>query len=302
MRRRILKTLIALAGLALILFIAACNPNPSADDVTLDQIEKHSGTIYGSETEASDDLGSATTQTGSGLEDAEEDAETKGLFIDKQVELMANTAVERVQSMVTPKAVTVEYDTTSTGFMASMTITDHTINGSVSGTMTIPNYFVDLSVSTNSTGTRAEANTWTEGRIEFTDYNDGSTSVVIEDGLINVGGRSNVVAEVVNSDIMVSFDIFLAYKMGFALYDNPTYGGDGSGGRLILNIEYSYSMPPTSYSSMTTTAWSLDNFGDATAELVVYNNDGDPVFSETYTGSEIYDLASDINLSGDYID
>jgi hypothetical protein len=299
MKRRFLKLFGVLGAAALILVFVSCNPNPSAEDVTLDQIGRHSGTTYTDSTEAGNDLGSATTQTGSGLEAAEDDAETRGLFIDKQVELMANSAVSRVQSMVDPKTVTVEYELGSNGgFMASMTIDDHTINGAGSGTMDIPSYFVELSVNYNSDATRAEAQTWTEGSILFTDYNDGVHDVVIEDGRINVGGRSSVVAEVVNSDILISFDIYMAYKMGFALHNPST----GNGGRVIINMEYEYNLEPTSYSTFTTTAWSPDTFGNATATLEVYDNNDDPVFTETYTGSEIYDLATDINISGGYIE
>ena len=298
MKQKLLKLLGILGSLALIALVISCNPNPSAEDVTLDQIGRHTGTTYSSEADAASDLEEATTQTGDGVAEAESTATTKSMFIDKQVELMANSAVERVQSMVSPKTVTVEYDTTSGGYMASMTIDDHTINGDGSGTMYIPNYYVELSLTGDSN--RAEAKTWTEGSIEFTDYNDGVRDVVIEDGLINVGGRSTVVAEYTAdySDILISFDIYLAYKMGFALYNPVT----GNGGRVIINMEYEYNLPPTSYSTFSTTAWSTDTFGDATATLTVYNNSGAEVLTKTYTGSEIYDLASDIDLSGSYVE
>ena len=302
MRRRILKTLIVIGSVALIAVLAACGPgNPSADDITIGEIGSHNGTSdYPDATTASGDFKTASGTLGEGVDEAESRdvrvADLRGRFLDG----LANNA-DSVQS----KDVTVTGSTSPDGLSGNyrVVITDETINGddiysgySGGGTMTIDSYTNDVSYSIAGDGSSMTGNLWAQGTVLYDGFYNGYDDIVIDDGKVNLGvnGTATLAVNTSTGDYTLSYNIYFALKMGLALHRTG-----GPGGRLILNMEMTESLAPTTISSGSSTLLSSTTFPvetDFTATLILYDNSGNEIDRQTYSEDDAMELLQNASL------
>ncbi len=303
MRRRILKTLIALGGFALILFIAACNPNPSAEDIKLSDIGDHKGsTDYGDAETADGDFKTASGDMGSGIDEVEGRnvtlADMRGRFLD------GLTAA--VEAKVMSKDVTVTGSTSPDDLSGNyrVVVTEETVNGtdvtpigSGGGTMYIPSYTNEVSYSIASDGSSMTGDLWAQGSIVYTDFDTDANNVVIDDGKVNLGvnGTATFSYDQDTGDYTLSYSLYFALKAGFALHNKDT----GEGGRVLLNMEFSESLEPTVIYNdvdelLSSTTFPVETTFTATMEI--YDNDGEPIDNKPYDEDDVMLLFQNASL------
>ena len=145
-------------------------------------------------------------------------------------------------------------------------------------------------------GSSMTGNLWAQGTVLYDGFYNGYDDIVIDDGKVNLGvnGTATLAVNTSTGDYTLSYNIYFALKMGLALHRTG-----GPGGRLILNMEMTESLAPTTISSGSSTLLSSTTFPvetDFTATLILYDNSGNEIDRQTYTEDDAMELLQNASL------